>query len=49
MSACYENYLVAARWRDDGFAAGRKVRVDQRAPPSRAGTDVLAALLKAVQ
>ena len=31
------------------LAAGRKVRVDERAPPSRAGTDVLAALLKPVQ
>jgi hypothetical protein len=30
-------------------AAGRKVRIDERAPPSLAGTDVLAALLKPVQ
>src|SRR5580658_4497727 len=29
--------------------AGPKVRIDERAPPSRAGTDVLAALLKPVQ
>jgi hypothetical protein len=30
-------------------AAGRKVRIDERAPPGAAGTDVLAALLKPVQ
>ena len=30
-------------------AAGRKVRIEERAPPSLAGSDVLAALLKAVQ
>jgi putative transposase len=30
-------------------AAGRKVRIDERAPPSWVGTDVLAALLKPVQ
>ena len=41
---------MISSWRDVlPSAAGREVRIEERARPSRAGTDVLAALLKPVQ